>query len=295
MSGFDIRAYLEERKALIDRALERHFQELSQPRILCEAMRYGVFSGGKRLRPVLMLAAGELFGAGHEALLPFACGLELIHTYSIVHDDLPALDDDDVRRGMPASHKIYGEGMALLAGDALLTEAFRLMTRPDAVRSLEPGSVLELIQEITHAAGASGMVGGQALDLESEGREADLATVESIHARKTAAIILAAIRVGAKIGGAKPQDLERVSRYGEFLGLAFQIADDIADTEDEGRGKRKKATYPSVVGLEAARARACELLDRALEELKPFGAAAEPLRGIALYIGEQVKRYGKAS
>ena len=286
MSAFDVQAYIRERRALIDRSLERYLKECKQhPRSLYKAMHYGLFSGGKRLRPILTLAAGELFGGQQKSLLPFACALELIHTYSIIHDDLPALDNDDLRRGELANHKIFGEGVALLAGDALLTEAFHLMTRPQVVRALEPNLILELIHEISHAAGVGDMVGGQAVDLEAEGRELDIPTVEYIHVRKTGALILASVRIGAKIGGAAPKEMRRVSRYGEFLGLAFQIADDIVDIAEHSGGgggrEKRKPTYPSVVGVGAAKNRVRELLHQCLKEIDLFGKGADPLRGIA--------------
>lgn len=293
MPKFDIEAYLAERKALVDRSLARYFKASKQrPQTIVRAMRYGVLSGGKRLRPILTLACGELFGGRQKALLPFACALEMIHAYSLIHDDLPALDNDDLRRGEPASHKVFGEGIALLAGDALLTEAFHLMSRPDTVRSLKPGLVLELIHDIAQAVGAEGLVGGQAVDLEAEDKDTDLGTVEYIHARKTGALIFVAVKVGARIGGAMPKALRRVERYGRTLGLAFQIADDIMDAaghgdEGDAGSEKKKATYPSVVGLSAARKRARELLDRCLKELDPFGKDADPLRGIARFIVER--------
>jgi len=298
VSVFDIQNYLKERKSLIDRALDRYLRESKKhSQTLYRAMHYGVFSGGKRLRPILTLAAGELFGGKHKLLLPFACALELIHTYSIIHDDLPALDNDDLRRGELANHKIFGEGIALLAGDALLTEAFHLMSRPQVVQVLRPKLVLEVLHEMAHAAGIGGMVGGQAVDLETEGQDVNIATVEYIHVRKTGALILTAARVGARIGGATPKDLRRINRYGEFLGLAFQIADDILDAkghgggrerQGEGRdGERKKATYPSVVGLAASKARLQELLQHCLKEIELFGKDADPLRGIARTVVER--------
>jgi geranylgeranyl diphosphate synthase type II len=291
VSAFDIQDYLKKRTALIDRSLDRCLKESKRrSQTIHKAMRYGLFSGGKRLRPILTLAAGEMFGAEHRALLPFACALEMIHTYSIVHDDLPALDDDDFRRGAPASHKMFGEGIALLAGDALLTEAFHLMTAPEVARALKPGLILELIHEISHAAGVGGMVGGQAVDLEAEGREVDRAAVEHIHALKTGALILTPVRIGAIIAGAAPKDLRRMGRYAGFLGLAFQIADDIMDMADsaggDGNGK-KKATYPAVVGIAAAKSRLAELLQQSLKEVDVFGKKADPLRGIARIIVER--------
>jgi geranylgeranyl diphosphate synthase type II len=296
VAAFDIQHYLTQRRLLVDRALERYLKEYTQhPKILYEAMHYGLFSGGKRIRPILTLASGELFGASHRSLLPFACGLELIHTYSIIHDDLPALDNDEYRRGEPASHKVFGEGIALLAGDALLTEAFHLMSRPRVLRALEPRLVLEVIHEISHAAGVSGLVGGQVIDLESEGHEADLPTVEYMHVRKTGALILAAARIGARIGGATAKELRRITRYAEFLGLAFQIVDDILDTATAGRQgcsqasekEKKKTTYPSTVGVAAARSRVRELLQDCLKEIEPFGRGTGPLQGIATYVIER--------
>jgi geranylgeranyl diphosphate synthase, type II len=289
VSAFDIQTYLKQRRAVVDRALDRYFKESrKQSRTIDKAMRYGLFSGGKRLRPILMLASGDLFGADAKAVLAFALAMEMIHTYSLIHDDLPALDDDDLRRGQPTVHKVYGEGIALLAGDALLTEAFHIMTEPRLTRGLDPTLVLNLVHEIARAAGVGGMAGGQAIDLEAEEREADVATVEYIHVRKTGALILASVRVGAILGGAPPKDLRRLSRYGEFFGLAFQVADDIMDTSDlAANGKEfKKATYPAVVGITAAKSRARDLLRQCLKELEPFGTKAEPLRAIARTVVE---------
>lgn len=289
MSTFDIQTYLKQRRAVVDRALERYLKESGRhSRTIHKAMRYGLFSGGKRLRPILMLASGDLFSADAKTVLAFALGMEMIHTYSIIHDDLPALDNDDFRRGQPTVHKVYGEGIALLAGDALLTEAFHVMTEPRLGRSLDAKLILELIHEIARAAGVGGMAGGQAVDLEAEGREADVATVEYIDVRKTGALILASVRVGAILGGASAKDMRRVTRYGEFFGLAFQIADDIVDVSEHSADGRevKKATYPAVVGITAAKSRARELLRQCLKELEPFGKSAEPLRAIARAVVE---------
>jgi geranylgeranyl diphosphate synthase type II len=257
-------------------------------------MRYAVFPGGKRIRPILVLATGELFGATQSSLLPFACAVELIHAYSLIHDDLPALDDDDLRRGKPTAHKVFGEGVALLAGDGLLTEAFHLMSGPDVTRRVPAELVLRLIRELSHAVGVVGLVGGQALDLEAENDpDVDLATVEWIHVRKTGALILASIRAGAQVAGAEPADLGRITRYGERLGLAFQIADDILDAlgqtaagegAESARNEPKKATYPSVVGMPQARETLKELLQLCLDELTTYGAQAIALKAIARHI-----------
>lgn len=289
---FNLDDYLRRQSAVIDLALENYLSRYSAAQhTICRAMHYGVFPGGKRIRPILTLAAGELFGAPLNRLSPFACAVELIHAYSLIHDDLPALDDDDLRRGEPAAHKVFGQGMALLAGDGLLTEAFHLMTDRETTGGVEPELALALIHELTRAAGVMGLVGGQALDLEAEEKEADLATVEAIHVRKTGALILAAIRIGARVGGATVSDLAKITRYGEYLGLAFQIADDILDAREEapprgesGHKEQKKATYPLVLGMVQARHRLGELVQLSLGAIEPYGARATPLAAIARHV-----------
>jgi geranylgeranyl diphosphate synthase type II len=229
-------------------------------------MRYGLFPAASD-RPILVLAAGELFGGKQEDVLPFACAVEMIHAYSLIHDDLPALDDDDLRRGAPAAHKVFGEGMALLAGDGLLTEAFCLLSAPEVRKSLGASLLAEIIHEIGCAVGVAGLVGGQAADLEAEEHEVDLAAVEYVHVRKTGALIHASVRVGARVAGARDAELRQISRYGEYLGLAFQIADDVVDHQrdapepraESGRKERRKATYPSIVGVAQAKQRLAEL------------------------------------
>jgi len=296
---FDLEEYLTARRATVDRALERYLEK--QPECsesIRRAMRYGLFPGGKRIRPILTLAAGELFAAKQKELLPFACAIEMIHAYSLIHDDLPALDDDDLRRGVPTAHKVFGEGMALLAGDALLTEAFHLISGR-ATRSLDAELVLELIHELGRAAGVAGLVGGQAIDLETEKKNVDITTVESMHCRKTGALILTSLKIGARAGGAKPPELKRISRYGEAVGLAFQIADDLLDVtgagEESGRKEEKKATYPSIAGLEQAKGRLRVLMRRAVKSVVPFGYKAEPLRAIAVYVAQRALRDGENS
>jgi geranylgeranyl diphosphate synthase type II len=290
---FDLEKYLAARRATVDRALERYLEK--QPhcsRSIRRAMRYGLFPGGKRIRPILTLAAGELFGAKQKGLLPLACAIEMIHAYSLIHDDLPALDDDDLRRGAPTAHKVFGEGMALLAGDALLTEAFHLISGP-AIRSLKPALALELIHELGRAAGVAGLVGGQAMDLETERKEVALVSVEAMHGRKTGALILASVVLGARAGGATGAELKRISRYGEAVGLAFQIADDLLDSaaaanaRESARKEDKKATYPAIAGVAQAKVRLHELMERAVKSLTPFGSKAEPLKAIALYVGQR--------
>jgi geranylgeranyl diphosphate synthase type II len=290
---FDLDDYLAARRSAVDRALARYIaRQHGCGGAVWKAMRYGLFPGGKRIRPIMTLAAGEIFGGKRSELLPFACAIEMVHAYSLIHDDLPALDDDDLRRGAPTAHKVFGEGMALLAGDGLLTEAFHLISGA-ATRSLDPRLVRELIQELSYAAGVAGLVGGQAIDLEAEENELDLAMIESMHRRKTGALILASLKIGARAGGAKPTELRRITQYGQAVGLAFQIADDVLDAMTENRQNEsarkeaKKATYPSVVGVAQAKERLCELTGKAKKALAPFGDRAEPLRCIAAYVADR--------
>jgi len=285
--------YIKRRQARVDRLLERCIPAALKPEKLAEAMRYTLFSSGKRIRPILAIAAAEAVGGSVTPVLPFACALELIHTYSLIHDDLPAMDDDAMRRGKPANHIVYGEALAILAGDALLTDAFHIMAEAAVRAGLQQARALQALQEIAAAAGSRGMVGGQAADMAAENTTPDLPTVEFIHVRKTGALIRAAVRAGALLGGARPEQLRRLTCYGEFVGLAFQLADDILDVEgapkltgkDSGRDQeRRKATFPAVVGLAETKERAQELLVDALHELRTFGPAAEPLREIARFV-----------
>ncbi len=290
----DLKKYLKERCALVDEALDRFLPPADElPVSLHKAMRYSVFAGGKRVRPILLLAACEAVGGDMNRAMPAACAMEMIHTYSLIHDDLPAMDDDDFRRGNPTNHKVFGEAIAILAGDALLTEAFILMSNPANMGKSDAARLLPVIYEIAHCAGSHGMVGGQVVDMESEGNpDVDLATVQYIHTHKTGALIKASVKAGAILGGADEAGLAAMTRFGEAVGLAFQIADDILDIEgtteeigkdagsDEARGK---ATYPAVMGLAAAKQRAAELVEMALDALAGFDAKADPLREIAKY------------
>jgi geranylgeranyl diphosphate synthase type II len=285
----DLDGYLDRQRARIDRALELCFAADPQhPHRLVEAVRYSLLGGGKRIRPILALAACDAVGGDSEPVLPFACAVEMIHTYSLIHDDLPAMDDDRLRRGRPTNHVVFGEGLAILAGDALLTEAFALLARA-AAASRDAFRAVQAMGEIAEAAGVRGMVAGQAADLEAAGRDADLATVEFIHVRKTGALILASVRAGALVGGGQDGTLRALTRYGECLGLAFQIADDILDAEGvPGTGKETgrdsvlhKATFPGVLGLPAAKQRARELGAQALAAVAALPASADPLRGLA--------------
>ena len=278
----------------MDEALDRYLPLADElPISLHKAMRYSVFAGGKRVRPILLLAACEAVGGDLNRAMPAACAMEMIHTYSLIHDDLPAMDDDDFRRGNPTNHKVFGEAIAILAGDALLTEAFVLMSNPEYSGAAEVSRLLPVINEIARCAGSHGMVGGQVVDMESEGKpDVDLATVQYIHTHKTGALIKASVKAGALLGGADETDLAAMTRFGEAVGLAFQIADDILDIEgtteeigkdagsDEARGK---ATYPAIVGLAEAKQRAGELVGMALKALAGFDAKADPLREIAKY------------
>ena len=289
----NLSAYIAKREQQIDRFLEKCLSAPHGAERLHEAMRYSLFSGGKRIRPVLALAATEAVGGPLARTMPFACALEMIHTYSLIHDDLPAMDDDSLRRGKPSNHVVFGEALAILAGDALLTEAFRIMAEAAARAGGERGRAVQVLVELAIAAGALGMVAGQAADMEAEDRPTDLPTVELIHVRKTGALIRAAVRGGAILAGAPAGQLRRLTRYAEYLGLAFQITDDILDVEGttartgklQGRDLvRHKATFPGVLGMPAAKARAHELLADMLRQLEPFGGKADALREIARFV-----------
>jgi geranylgeranyl diphosphate synthase type II len=290
----DLAHYLATRTRLVERALATRFPA-GRSR-LRQAIRYSLLAGGKRVRPILTLATGEVAGAPVPTVLPFACALEMIHTYSLVHDDLPAMDDDDVRRGRPTSHKVYGEGLAILVGDALLTEAFGVMA---GARGVPAGRALRAVAEIARAAGEAGMVGGQALDLAAEGVLTTLARVRDIHRRKTAALLRVGVRVGAIVGGGGPALVQRLTRYGDHLGLAFQIADDILDASEDATADGRtdaalgKATYPGTLGMAGARRAAARERDAALAALAPLGTRAEPLRAIARYVVSRIEPAGE--
>jgi geranylgeranyl diphosphate synthase type II len=287
---------MEERRALVDDALERVLPpETAAPPTLHRAMRYSVRAGGKRLRPVLVIAGAEAVGGSAEQVMETACALELIHTYSLIHDDLPAMDNDDYRRGMPTNHKKFGEAIAILAGDALLTAAFKLIALNGA-RTGDARIIAALVTDIADAAGTDGMVGGQVVDIESEGKKVDAETIDYIHSHKTAALIRASLVAGARIAGAGPRQLAAITACGEALGLAFQIVDDILDVEGstEQLGKtagkdaqQQKATYPAFHGLEASRTKARALIDQAKAALAPLGDRAEPIRALADFIFER--------
>ena len=293
MSAFDLQAYLKERRAIVDAALERFLPpEDTPPPTVHRAMRYSVMAGGKRLRPILVIAGAEAVGGTLATVVPAACALELIHTYSLIHDDLPAMDDDDYRRGRLTNHKVFGEAIAILAGDALLTLAFRLVA--DNTALVNDARVLrDVVAELADAAGTSGMVGGQVVDIESEGKAITAETLEYIHRHKTAALIRASLRVGALLAGGDGKAVAAIGEAGSDLGLAFQIVDDILDVEGSleelgktaGSDERKqKATYPALHGLEASRRQAKMLIERAKQRLGVFGARAVPLQALADYV-----------
>ncbi|PKN32722.1 MAG: hypothetical protein CVU61_16890 [Deltaproteobacteria bacterium HGW-Deltaproteobacteria-19] len=293
----DIRQYLKARKELVDSALNRYLPaDGPYPPEIYTAMRYSLFAGGKRLRPILCIASAEALGGLMEDVLPAACALEMIHTYSLIHDDLPAMDNDDIRRGVPTNHKIFGEAVAVLAGDALLTDAFRLLTDPVAIRSVEAARVVRIVHEIATAAGAGGMVGGQVVDILSEGRPSDYDTLLYIHSGKTGRMILASLRTGAILADGGEEEMEALSEYGRHIGLAFQISDDILNIEGDPSllGKvtgsdaaRRKVTFPALIGLEESRTMARQSMEAALEGIAGLDGRADPLRWIAHYILER--------
>ncbi len=292
--------HMKKRAALVDQALNRYLvREKVQPDLVHKAMRYSVFAGGKRLRPVLCLAAADICGGDFKKVLPTACALEVLHTYSLVHDDLPAMDDDDLRRGRPTNHKVFGEGMAILAGDGLLTFAFELMARNAAVKGVRPEHVVEAIRLVARAAGSLGMVGGQAVDLVSEGNAAlnghRAQVLDYIHRHKTGALIQASLDAGAALVGATSVQRRALARYGENIGLAFQIADDVLDIVGDKKllGKRgsdqenQKLTFPSVYGLESSRRRGHRAVTEAKNALRVFGRRGGLLSALADYMIER--------
>jgi Geranylgeranyl pyrophosphate synthase len=286
--------YLEQKRQEVDRFLDQVIPtEKLEPTTLHDAMRYSVFAGGKRVRPILAIAAAEAVGNPPQALLAIASSLELIHTYSLIHDDLPAMDNDDYRRGKLTNHKVYGEAMAILAGDALLTLAFELCSRTDLMSGLEPQRQVQIIYELAVGSGHLGMVGGQVLDIQAEHKDIDLTALQTIHAHKTGMLIRAAVRMGAIASSADAEQLQHLTGFAEDIGLAFQIADDVLNVtgtrEQLGKNamtdaQRGKKTYPTFYGVDGARALADQCVQRAIGRLSSFGAKAEPLRELATYI-----------
>jgi geranylgeranyl diphosphate synthase type II len=294
---FNIKSYLASKRELVDRKLDsllKYSPKNTSP--LEESIRYSALSGGKRLRPILMIASNEAFGGKEEMVLPIACAIEMIHTYSLIHDDLPCMDDDSLRRGIATNHNVYGEAVAVLAGDALLTDAFNIMVREGLSSGLRPKILTEIVGDVSHAAGSKGMIKGQSIDLTLEGtKDVSVGQVEKMHSLKTGALIEVSVTVGAKIGGANDKQIKKLVTYAKALGLAFQIVDDILDIEGgKSTGKEvgadarnKKTTYPELVGLKRSKRKAQELTKKAFKALKDFDDKATPLREIALYLADR--------
>lgn len=287
----ELKRYLIARQKEVDRALDRFLPKAPvRPATIHKAMRYSLFAGGKRLRPILCLAAAEACGGRTSAALPLACAVECIHTYSLIHDDLPSMDNDDLRRGRATCHKVFGEGIAILAGDALLTVAFEIAAQTSAPSRYE---LREIIREIAAAAGSQKLIAGQVADLEAEGCRINRAQLRYIHENKTAALLTASVRLGAMTANASAKQLTAITKFGRALGLAFQVIDDILDvtqtSEKLGKSAGKdvaaqKATYPAVIGLEKSRAEARRLTREAHTSLKSLGEKADVLRALAEYL-----------
>lgn len=294
--SLDLESYLREKKAIIEQTLRGCLSNADPAvEIVFEAARYSLLAGGKRLRPVLCMAAWEALGGAetYEEVLPAACALEMIHTYSLVHDDLPAMDNDDLRRGVPTNHRIFGEGMAILAGDALLTESFALLSSPGAMQGIDPAKRLEVIAVIASAAGLNGMIAGQVIDLQAEGRQISLSDLQRLHLLKTGALIVASLQVGGILAGGDKKAIQALVDYGRRIGLAFQIVDDLLDVEGDrvllgkntgADARRGKVTFPSLMGCEESRKLTEKITAEAIAALSEFDDRAEPLRKIASFI-----------
>jgi geranylgeranyl diphosphate synthase type II len=288
----DLRQYLARQRDRVDAALDGLLPAPEPPRPLVLAMRHSLMAGGKRLRPVLCMAAAEAVGNADAGVLRVACAIEMIHTYSLIHDDLPAMDNDDLRRGVPTCHKAFDEATAILAGDALLTLAFEILAGAPAI-SAEPRRCCEVIAAIARAAGPAGMIEGQMRDMDSEGQRLALPELEALHRLKTGALIEAAIFAGARLGGGSTEEIEALGRYARLAGLAFQVTDDILNVAGDPQrlGKavgsdaaRRKSTYPALMGLDASRRHARQLVREALQAIARFDMRAEPLRALAEHI-----------
>lgn len=289
----DIRSYLKDKQTLVDSFLREYYARLHHPPVLQEAMLYSLFAGGKRIRPILALAAYETCGGDPKDIVPYASTLELIHTYSLIHDDLPAMDNDDLRRGKPTNHKVFGEAVAILAGDALLTEAFSILSEPALSKKVSVAHLLGALREIAAASGLDGMVAGQVQDMLSENQEPDAETLQFIHSHKTGALLRASVRMGPILCGSSQAVLDALTAYGTNIGLAFQVIDDIldieGDTEEMGKTagsdeKINKMTYPRFYGLQRSKEIAQNLILEAKKALTLFSSEAEPLREIADYL-----------
>ena len=291
LSPFDLTHWLTAKTELVDRSLNRCLPKATaKPATIHEAMRYSIFAGGKRMRPALVLAAAEACGGTDEPALPLACAVECIHTYSLIHDDLPAMDDDDFRRGKPTNHKVFGDGIAVLAGDALLTQAFEIAAQ---AKGWPRYSHRDLILEIAIASGSLQLVAGQVADLEGEGKKLSVNELRYIHERKTSALLCCSVRLGGMSANCTPAQLKALTDFGYHVGLAFQVIDDILDvtqtSEQLGKTAGKdvavqKATYPAIVGLEKSRKIAAQLTTKAFAALKPFKGKAVALEALAEYL-----------
>ncbi len=287
----DLKSWLKAQQKLVDAELKRQLpRENVRPATIHKAMRYSIFAGGKRLRPILCLAAAEACGGEVEHALAPACAVEIMHTYSLVHDDLPCMDDDDLRRGRPTSHKVFGEGVAVLCGDALLTEAFSIIAQTPATKRY---TAREYVSELAITGGSRKLIGGQILDLEGEGKSLTKKQLIQIHEAKTAALLTSSLKLGAMTANVTPKKLESIETFGYNLGLAFQVIDDILDvtqtTEQLGKTAGKdeavdKSTYPAVIGLKKSKEEAARLTKKALDALKPFGKSSARLEEIARYM-----------
>lgn len=287
----DIKKYWSARQSRFEKALHRALPAATvKPATIHQAMRYSLFAGGKRLRPILVIAAAETLGGRPDDAMPLACAVECIHTYSLIHDDLPCMDDDDLRRGKPTSHKVYGEGIAVLAGDALLTQAFELAAQVPGWKRYKTADV---IKEIAQASGSKALIAGQVVDLECEGKKISAQELAYIHRCKTAALIASSLRLGAMSADATAAELKAITQFGQALGLAFQVIDDILDitqtSEQLGKSAGKdltaeKATYPAILGMDKAKKEATRLTDLARTSLKPLGKKAEILHAISDYM-----------
>ena len=293
----NLKDYLEEKRNMVDKALEEFLPPAtSYPSIIHEAMRYSVFAGGKRLRPILVITAAEIIGQEISLVMPTASAMELIHTFSLIHDDLPSIDNDDYRRGKPTCHRVYGDAVAILTGDALLNYSFELMARNGQYPGIKSEAVLSVMEEVSKAIGTEGMLGGEVVDIIFEGETGTEELVEYIHTHKTAALIKVSLRAGAILADSSSQEIQALSDYGDYLGFAFQIQDDILNIEGDVKnlGKpvgtdsnRKKVTYPAIVGIENAHQKVKLLTQQAKQCLMIFGERGEVLIQLADYLSER--------
>lgn len=292
----DLKNYINERRALVEEALCSSLNDSEITPRLSVAMRYSLDAGGKRLRPVLVIAGAEAVGGNASMVLNAAVAMEMIHTFSLIHDDLPSMDNDDLRRGKPTNHKVYGEAMAILAGDGLLSEAFAVLSDRSRFTKVDDKVIVDVLHDIALATGARGMTGGQVIDMDSTGWKIAEKELEKLHAHKTGKLITVSVTSGARLCGATEEQIDALEKYGNAIGLAFQIADDILDVEgtEEQIGKdagsdveQGKNTYPSLIGLEASKKREKMLIDKAITALNIFDEKADPLREIARYVIER--------